>query len=89
LIDCDQGQELQQFFPGSFSFSLGVLTTPGFEEENELVSETLKVIVIFFHSLLRRLRHILAGYDLVICLQFHHRVLVNFQLSYSILALLK
>ena len=92
LIDCDQGQELQLFFPGSFSFSLGVLATLGFLEENELVSETLKVIVIFFHRLLHRhhLRHILAGYDLVICLQFqHHRVLVNFQLNYSNLALQK
>jgi hypothetical protein len=78
---------LQRFFPGSFSFSLGVLVTPGFEEENELASETLKVIVISFHRLHHR-RHILAGYDPVICLQFHRRVLVNFQLSWSILALL-
>jgi len=79
LRDCDQGQELQRSFPGSFAFSLGVLVSTEYEEENELVSETLTVIEISFHRLRR---HILAGYLLVICLQFHH-VLVSFQLTNS------
>lgn len=84
LRDCDQGQGWQQSFPGSFSSSLGVLVSPGYEEENELGSETLTVIEISFHRLHHR---ILAGYRLVICLQFHH-VLVGFQPTNSIHVLL-
>ena len=83
LLGCDQGQELQQFSPGFYAFSLGVLVSLGCEVENEWANVTLMAIKIFFHSL--RHHHILAGCQLAICLQFHP-ALVNFQLVSSILA---